>query len=555
MLKSGFKIVWDQGRCGLVDAQDRVVLPCAYDKILDYDADGYVRFLLDGTYGTVDLEGRVCIPLAEGLKHLGVFHSGSARASKDDRWGLVDAWAKPVGEFAYTTIDAYNHGGYVAIRVDGVRGHLSPQGVFTPQKSPKPKPQELVERFRFSLFDETSFWDQLASWTGNYFHSLQFYYRDTDAAIQVDALYKRGQVLWIDQPLTLNPRLQRPVHRIRFLIASRLVPLSDSDTDMDRQNSRSSNPACRLDAHSCFLVCDVQRCGSVSQVVLLHLPQPVVFLAEKYRLNLGKFKAKDCFGMPLVQAAEYDLQHKLCACVHGDSLSEERVREMYQPVGLDSSMQLVSSHRLLAQSTRDSIQSTSMYVGNYEWEERRFLTTSSFELEVRLGALSREKGDFVFLPHPQSTDPESDCLRRVYRDLDPELGRCGEQNLEKKAGSVFISDPFTWNCDAVYHVRIPHNEVASTFHIKHLKGAVKRFLRYATQHKAQKIVFAAENFMADQELKSFLCALFEPVFARKFHANIRIVCRSSAEFDFFKKALTQIAEHDRISEDLFMKYV
>ena len=42
---------------GLETASGKVLLPQIYDKILDYDEDGYVRFLKDGFYATIDLQG------------------------------------------------------------------------------------------------------------------------------------------------------------------------------------------------------------------------------------------------------------------------------------------------------------------------------------------------------------------------------------------------------------------------------------------------------------------------------------------------------------------
>ena len=99
MKKSDFIIVYEGKYAGLKTKSGDFVLPCEYDKILDYDDDGYIRFIKDGIYGTIDLEGNGCIPLTKKLSHLGVFHQGTARACIDDAWGLVDTHGAHVTDF------------------------------------------------------------------------------------------------------------------------------------------------------------------------------------------------------------------------------------------------------------------------------------------------------------------------------------------------------------------------------------------------------------------------------------------------------------------------
>ncbi len=144
MNKSGFVIV-DKGlhAVGLNDPNGQEVLPCIYDKILDYDDDGYVRFIKDGVYGTIDLSGNVVIPLSVGITHLGVFHNGTARAQKNnDKWGLVDEHGNEVGEFRYRQINAHHGKGYRAFLMDDTVGFLAEDGTFTSYKrKEKAKPR------------------------------------------------------------------------------------------------------------------------------------------------------------------------------------------------------------------------------------------------------------------------------------------------------------------------------------------------------------------------------------------------------------------------------
>ncbi len=132
MNKSGFVIVTENGLYGLEDANGQRVVPCEYDKILDYDDDGYIRLLKGDVYSTISIKGKKAIPLSKGLTHLGVFWSGSARARKGDGWGLVDVKGNAVTKFTFTQIYAHKNNGYFAIDEDGVKGWLLDDGHFKP---------------------------------------------------------------------------------------------------------------------------------------------------------------------------------------------------------------------------------------------------------------------------------------------------------------------------------------------------------------------------------------------------------------------------------------
>ncbi len=132
MNKSGFVIVIENGLYGLEDANGQKVVPCEYDKILDYDDDGYIRLLKGEVYSTITVKGKKAIPFSKGLTHLGVFWGGTARAKKGDGWGLVDVKGNAVTEFTFTQINAHKNNGYFAIDEEGVKGWLLEDGQFSP---------------------------------------------------------------------------------------------------------------------------------------------------------------------------------------------------------------------------------------------------------------------------------------------------------------------------------------------------------------------------------------------------------------------------------------
>lgn len=132
MKRSGYEIIEENGLFGLADSNGKRVVPCVYDKIPDYDDDGYIRLLKGEVYSTITIDGKEAIPLSKGLTHLGVFYGGTARARKGECWGLVDEVGDAVTDFCYTQISAHRKNGYFAIDKDGIRGWLLEDGTFSP---------------------------------------------------------------------------------------------------------------------------------------------------------------------------------------------------------------------------------------------------------------------------------------------------------------------------------------------------------------------------------------------------------------------------------------
>ena len=334
MNKSDFVIVYEGKHAGLRTKSGEVVLPCDYDKIPDYDDDGYIRFIKDGVYGTIDLQGVIAIPLSEKLTHLGVFHKGTARAQKDGMWGLVDVKGKTIKDFMYKSMDAHRKYGYHVVTKEGKEGWLSEKGEFKTSTKKKPEPVYHLE------FNESLFLEKLSPWLGDWLHPLQFFYRDTDAPVDVKKLYKKGLFVRTDCPLEVTQKLLRPVHKIRFLIASREFRKIYPNSREQEQMTTSPFKENWIPAHSHFLVVDVQSYGSVKQVVLLHFPHGAMLLAKKFDVKFTKYKPKDAEGITLKKAAESDLQLKMGDSVHGHSLDDEWVKAMFQPVGLDKDLHL-----------------------------------------------------------------------------------------------------------------------------------------------------------------------------------------------------------------------
>ena len=518
MNRTGYVIFHEKGKAGLKDADGHVVLPAVYDKILDYDDDGYIRVLKGDVYGTVDLEGKEVIPHSLGLTHLGVFHQHTARAMKDGRWGLVDEKGNAVGAFDYALMGAHRKWGYTVTTLDGQLGIVNEKGVFTrsvqpnkPALAPKPLypdsydippsfykgfavchqqgkygilktdgnylfpmvytainwndfkktdcwfaederacyllypdgtrkmylksqaeraplgigkiPDKEInnditeEQLEWSLsepkdilvlypktVDTKSFYASLKEWTGYYFSPLQFYYRDTDAPIDVDKVYKKGSVIRCGAEMEVTQRLLRPVHKLRFMVASPgLLNVEDFPTRDRKELEASAYEECVIGRNLYFIVMDVYHYAGMVQVLLLQLPYDAIAFARKYhiKISLKSLSAISPDDTLLVQYARHDLQIKSAEPVHGHSLSDKWVRKMWQPIGLDENLNPVSKKPEELVFAENSTHNEQMWArrANEEcgyWNETSCLKRMTNTIKVKYGDVSHFPDDIVF---------------------------------------------------------------------------------------------------------------------------------------------------------------
>lgn len=518
MNRTGYVIFHEKGKVGLKDADGHVVLPAVYDKILDYDDDGYIRVLKGDVYGTVDLEGKEVIPHSIGLTHLGVFHLHTARAMKDGRWGLVDEKGNTVGAFDYALMGAHRKWGYTVTTLDGQQGIVNEKGVFMPSvqpHKPAPAPKPLYpdsydippsfykgfavchqqgkygilktdgtylfpmvytainwndfkkmdcwfaedERACYLLYpggtrkmylksqaeraplgigkipdkeisnditeeqlewnlsepkdilvlypktvDTKSFYASLKEWTGYYFSPLQFYYRDTDAPIDVDKVYKKGSVIRCGAEMEVTQKLLRPVHKLRFMVASPgLLNLEDFPTRNRKELEASQYEECVIGRNLYFIVMDVYHYAGMVQVLLLQLPYDAIAFARKYHIKIS-LKSLSAIGPDdtlLVQYARHDLQIKSAEPVHGHSLSDKWVGKMWQPIGLDENLNPVSNKPEEPVFAEKSTQNEQMWVrrANGEcgyWNKTSCLKHTTNTIKVKYGDVSHFPEDIVF---------------------------------------------------------------------------------------------------------------------------------------------------------------
>ena len=416
--KSGFVIInLGAHQVGLHDAEGQELLPCVYDEVLDYDEDGYIRFLRDGVYATIDLQGKICSPLDRGLTHLGVFHQGTARARRANQWALVRPDGEAVTPWVYGSITAYRYKtkDYRAYKAPEGKGRLTPQGEFTPdappqpqpapqpvpkpnpapkpapqpapkpepkpvpkpKPTPKPKPKPVPKPKQ--VFDVEAFVLRLKYMMKVGYQGCSFYYLDTDAPIDVKKIYKKGRILQAGRYIDVTDHLGRPVCRTRFLIVSPKLPTSKELTD--NRGKPADCPPFKghlISPEQVFLVRDVYSYAGVTQVLLYRCPRAAMRLIQQHHIAPNALKLTDSELEPLHLVARHDLERCLGEVVHGISLSPYWQKQMFLPPGLDADFEPVP---VQLEPTAPATGLTEFYnrfylfEGEYGWQEKDFMKT------------------------------------------------------------------------------------------------------------------------------------------------------------------------------------
>ncbi len=656
MNKSGCKIVSEgEGKVGLLAADGRVLLPCIYDSVLDFDDDGYIRFLKDGVYSTIDFEGRIAIPHSLGLTHLGVFHQGTARAARGEAWGLVDTAGNNVTPFEYKRINAFYNNSYRATRRDNVYGVLQPDGVFkkSGKKASKPlfkkigtyhndvapaytwqckwifidregnrvnnheytsidpvlrfgayvamdakgyvpvdyrgkpltddhfcdvlkfengvsvcakykpdadeqpvantyqsrtplygvidsdgkmlhpmqynelhwnsdktkdcwyaeddmfcyllyidglwhaydktsavrsvKPHyipqserdnylsdhDITQRKQLSVlhtqsyvaFSKEIFFYELHKWTSFYVSSdiLEVYYRDTDAPINVEEIYKPGMFLRAGSVMQVSSKLLRPAHRLRFLIASR--GLYWNNENLLRANGMHVSLPYKesfIHYNTCFIVMGVQRYYGHLQVALLEMPYAILHIAQQQHVSLRGLEAvvKDEYEM--ITFAKADLQYKKWSePTHGLSLSEQWCAETYRPIGLDSEFKLVPFEEQTEYSEIDPETKAAIdflrekHEGYNELTLNKFIKEQHNAIRLVLGDITQLPVDAIVNADNTALDGGTSVSAAIHKAAGEELLTACQQHNGCRVGQSKLTSAFRLPCKKIVHTVPP----------------------------------------------------------------------------------------------------
>lgn len=169
---------------------------------------------------------------------------------------------------------------------------------------------------------------------------LQFFYRDTDACIDVEAQYPIGKVIRSGFFVDMSAKLLRPAHKTRFLIAAaHAAHIGAFSTEEEKKEALIYSPKAEewnhavLHKNTWLKVTDIYRVGDVTQILLLQIPETAAkFLGDEKAF----FKFVDESGdedSSIIDMARQSLDAKMRDMIHPRSLDSDFTKRMNQPIG------------------------------------------------------------------------------------------------------------------------------------------------------------------------------------------------------------------------------
>lgn len=382
--------------CGLIDVRGNVIIPFEFDNVKPFDKEGYAQFEIGIYWGTIDFNGVKLISPKLKYQQIGNFVNGIAPAKIDTKWGLIDTNGNKITPFQYYEIEVCSNGVFYTRLKPKLYGYLKPDGTQLFQKW-----FERIDRFNNSnvaifkqdakygisqingtfltppIYDNIT-WDDnnenlIASINGNtrilspagmilfeqnnevpdfdvdflertmnwVLPGLSFYYRDTNFPVNVENVYNKGAIIRAGAFIDLTHKAQKPVSRIRFIVATSHIAKLYEIEDICRQNPKiASWRLSTLHYNSYFKIMDVYKVKEQYQIFLLHIPYKAISLFENNTSII--FNVGGTSEDTLVDMARQSFNNKM-QLERLSTLDEPKwVERTYFPIGTDEDGCLLS---------------------------------------------------------------------------------------------------------------------------------------------------------------------------------------------------------------------
>ncbi len=425
----------------------------------------------------------------------------------------------------------------------------------------KPK---LVATKSFSAFDKRGFFSYLSQWTGAGWLSdnLQAYYRDTDAPIDVVKQYRPGLVLRAGAILEATQKLIRPVHKVRFYIASRKLYHKDSNpsTELSRMFIDLPYKECFMHYNTCFVVHSIYSLFDHTQILLIEIPMGAAKLADEYKLSLLNLTAVWHRQYTLESVAKVDLIEKCSEEVHGNSLSDYWNKAMYQPVGYDKNMVKIPIERQnhceeLSDEQRelfDMCHRLQMKDEDRDWERDRFVHIQPNMIKIIVGDITKLSVDAIVNAANSSLLGGGGVDCAIHRAAGPELLTVCRMHKGCRTGQSKITDAFHLSCKKIIHTVGPIWQGGTHKEPHLLSSCYTSALHLAKKHKIKSIAFpcistGVYSFPKTEAANIALHTLLKELKKLKYRGDVFICCFSEEDADIYVQVLNNLKDYPLVN--------
>ena len=119
--------------CAILDENGREISsPQHYDLLLDFGSNGWAWAKLQGKYGRIDTNGKVCIPFQyEDIK----YSNDLIAVKKQGKWGYINALGEIVLPFRYDQAGCFKDNGLAEVEIKRAKGLIDKFGHFIVRKN------------------------------------------------------------------------------------------------------------------------------------------------------------------------------------------------------------------------------------------------------------------------------------------------------------------------------------------------------------------------------------------------------------------------------------
>lgn len=405
-------------------------------------------------------------------------------------------------------------------------------------------PQVLFSE-NYTIFNVSKYFAALTNWTGEWAYPLHFYYRDTDAVIDVKKLYKKGSIIRCGSIMEVTDKLLRPVCKTRFLIASRgFYSRHNWDTRYIR-NEVDYKPIDFSDfvihPNACFVVLDVMSYANMNQVLLLNIPYGAAALAKKHKLKMSNIKPIDKDGIDLKTSAKKDFQDKMNKSIHGYSLSNCWLDKMYQPIGLSIEMQPVTFEKDYTATKFDYIDT---YSADYEWNEQYYMKEEEFKINVVVGDITKMQVDAIVNAANTSLLGGGGVDGAIHRAAGKELLEECKLLNGCSTGESKMTNGYNLQCKNIIHTVGPIWKDGKSEEAKLLASCYNTCMKLAEKNNLKSIAFpcistGVYNYPKVEAAEIAISTIYAHLKYEKYKGEIYFCCFNQEDAKIYKVILSQ----------------
>lgn len=262
--------------------------------------------------------------------------------------------------------------------------------------------------------------------------------------------------------------------------------------------------------------------------------------------------------LPLAEYAHEDFEAKMTAPVHGHSIDDEWTEAMYQPIGLDKSMEPVSlnpdnesplfeipyglhKYNLIY----EAYYNTCKDYYYYNWQDTDYTRWLDNKIKVVVGDITRLRVDAIVNAANTCLLDTDGVSGAIHQSAGPELLEECKMRGECKIGTSLMTDAYNLPCKKIIHTVGPMWNGDQGNEDKKLTSCYRTALYLAQKNNIKSIAFTcistgARNFPKERAAKIAVLAVRDFLLDRKYTGDVIFCCLTAEDAEYYTQILNKL---------------